>query len=185
MDESLEKTLQGDTWNGHPIHPALVALPIGMWCLSAMLDFISLFTKNECVQEAADDALVAGLVGAGLAAVTGLGEYQRVPDDERAGQIALRHAVTNVSVVALNSVNAIIRNGRRGAGRPGGMFPKLLSWTTMSLISYSGWLGGKLVYNYGAAVDHSRAKKEEAREAEKRREIRAKRREEARMHASV
>lgn len=184
MDESLEKTLQGDQWNGHPIHPALVALPIGMWCLSATLDFISLFSKNECIQEAADDALVAGLVGAGLAAVTGLGEYQRVPDDERAGQIALQHAVTNVSVVALNSVNAIIRNGRRGAGRPGGMLPKLLSWTTISLISYSGWLGGKLVYNYGTAVDHSRAKKE-AGEAEKKREIRAKRKEEARVRASV
>lgn len=161
MEDQLEKVLQGDSWNGHPAHPAFVALPIGMWCLGATLDFIALFTKNECVQEAADDAVTVGLVGAAMSAVTGLAEYQRVPQDADAKRKALTHAVINVSSVALSSVNAIIRSGRRGAGRPGGMFPKLLSWTTMGLITYSGWLGGNLVFNHGTGVDTSRRARRE------------------------
>lgn len=168
MEDRLENVLQGDSWNGHPVHPAFVSLPIGMWCLGATLDFISLFTKNECIQEAADDAVTVGLVGAALSAVTGLAEYQRVPQDDEAKRMALTHAVINVSSVALNSINAIIRNGRRGAGRPGGMLPKLLSWSTMGLLTYSGWLGGNLVFNHGTAVDTSRrARREREMEAQK------------------
>lgn len=156
MDERLVKTLQGDSWNGHPIHPALVTLPIGIWHLGAVLDLIALFSKNECVQEAADYAVTAGLVGAGMSAVAGLAEYQRVPQSQEAKDTALTHAAVNVSAVALNSINAIVRNGRRGAGKPGGMLPKLLSWSVIGLVNYSGWLGGKLVYNLGTAVDTNR-----------------------------
>ena len=185
MEDRLENVLQGDSWNGHPAHPAFVALPIGMWCLGATLDFISLFTKNECIREAADDAVTLGLAGAALSAVTGLAEYGRVPRDDEAKRMALTHAVINVSSVALNSVNAIIRNGRRGAGRPGGMLPRLLSWTTMGLITYSGWLGGNLVFNHGTGVDTSRrARREhEATAQAKTRTEMKKQEEKARVHA--
>ncbi|MCL5103055.1 MAG: DUF2231 domain-containing protein [Armatimonadetes bacterium] len=167
MEEKLEKLLQGDQWLGHPVHPSLVALPIGMWCLGATLDFLSLFTKNKCIQEAADHAVTAGLVGAALAATTGLGEFMRVPPDEHIQQTALTHAAANVSAVAVNSINAIIRNGRRGAGRPGGFIPKLLSLAGIGLVTYSGWLGGLMVYRYGAAVNIEKETRESTERAQR------------------
>jgi len=182
MENRLEEVLRGDSWSGHPAHPAFVSLPIGMWCLGATLDFISLFTKNKCIQEAADDAVTAGLVGAAMSAVTGLAEYGRVPRDEDAKRTAMTHAAINVSSVALSSINAIIRNGRRGAGRPGGMFPKLLSWTTMGLITYSGWLGRNLVFNHGTAVDTGRRARPQ-REARPSKEEAEKREQRVRVHA--
>jgi uncharacterized membrane protein len=185
MDENLEKFLQADSWFGHPVHPALVAFPIGMWCLGTTMDFISIFTKNKCIQEAADHSVTAGLVGAGMAAATGLGEFMRVPKDEHAQSTALTHATVNVSAVAVNSINAIIRNGRRATGRPGGALPKFLSLVGISLISYSSWLGGSLVYRHGTAVNvehEAGGKPESERKPEKQQEARM-REEEARAHA--
>jgi|GEM_PF-3463450 len=144
--------LQGDEWLGHPAHPAFVTLPIGLWTFGLLMDMIASITKNECAQDAADYAVTAGLVGAGLSAATGLGEFLRVPAEGQPLQDGLTHGALNVGAVGLYSINAIIRNGRRGAGRPGGFLPKLLSMVGVGAIAYSGWLGGMLAYKHGVGV---------------------------------
>ncbi|MCE5197694.1 MAG: DUF2231 domain-containing protein [Armatimonadota bacterium] len=150
--ERLEKTLQGDEWLGHPLHPALVALPIGAWMFGALMDGIASATRNKCAQDAADHAAFVGLVGAASAAVAGLAEFMRVPSDEKAQQTALTHATLNVSAVALYSMNSLLRYFRRGRGKTGGFIPKMLSLAGVGIIGYSGWLGGSLVYRHGTAV---------------------------------
>jgi uncharacterized membrane protein len=164
--KNLEKALQGDAWLGHPVHPTLVSLPIGIWMFGVLMDGLATVTRNKCLQEAADDAVTAGLVGAGVSAATGLGEFLRVPRTEYVQKVALTHAVINVSAVTIYSVNAIVRNGRRAAGRPGGFIPKLLSLVGMGLIGYSGWLGGNLVFRHGTSV---RVEHDETTHAQKQR----------------
>lgn len=149
---NVKEALQGDEWLGHPLHPALVAGPIGMWILSLALDGAAAVSKNKCVQEAADFAMLGGLVGAGMAAATGIAEYTRVPTEKRVLNTALTHGSLNAAATSLFAINASVRNGRRKAGRPGGLIPKLLSLAGVAIVGYTGWLGGTLVYRHGVAV---------------------------------
>jgi uncharacterized membrane protein len=144
--------LQGDKWLGHPVHPALVSVPIGAWVFSLVMDGVATVSKSQCAQEAADFAITAGLVGAGLSASAGVSEFLRVPDSGDAVDDAVTHGALNVGATALYAVNALIRSSRRGRGKPVGAFPKLLSLIGVAAIGYTGWLGGNLVYSHGTAV---------------------------------
>jgi uncharacterized membrane protein len=150
------KTLQGDTWLGHPAHPAFVALPIGMWVFSLVLDGIAAATKQECAQKAADYAVTGGLVGAGLSAVTGVSEYFRIPKANPAKGTALLHGSLNATATTAYTINAVIRSRRKKEGRSAGVLPKLISVAGVALIGYTGWLGGKLAYDYGVGVSVDR-----------------------------
>lgn len=167
VDMEAIKILQGDDWLKHPLHPALVAEPIGMWTFSLLMDGAASLTGNECAQEAADTAVTAGLVAAAVSGMAGLAEFMRVPPDEKSQNTAFLHGMLNISAVGLYAINAIIRTGRRKSGRPGGFLPKLLSLAGVAAISYSGWLGGNLVYNHGAGV-HIQP---ETKEAEAKKEV--------------
>ena len=60
--------------------------------------------------------------------------------------------VINLVVVALFVVNAWLRIGDQ-AGSGGGTLPVWLSVIAVALLVVSGWLGGKMVYLHGVAVD--------------------------------
>ena len=53
----------------HPIHPMLVALPIGLWIGAFVFSLISAFAHNGALAAAAFYATVAGCVGAVLAGI--------------------------------------------------------------------------------------------------------------------
>lgn len=161
-----EKFLQGDDWLGHPIHPALVAGPIGLWIFSLLMDGATSVSKNKCIQEAADRAMTVGLVAAGLAAATGLAEYSRVPKDEQAKRDAFTHGMLNAGTASLYGVNAAIRSKRRGEGKSTGLLPKIMSLAGVAVIGYTGWLGGGLAYNYGTGVSQERGEREKKRREE-------------------
>ena len=56
----------------HPIHPMLVAFPIGLWIFSLISDVIFLLGKNLLWNEIALYTMLGGLIGASLAAIPGL-----------------------------------------------------------------------------------------------------------------
>ena len=64
-------------------------------------------------------------------------------------RIALIHMSINLTVVALYVVNAYIRK------RSGGVSDATiwLSVISVGMLAVSGWLGGKMVYLHGVAVD--------------------------------
>src|SRR5207244_1229861 len=73
---------------GHPLHPALIDLPLGSWTLAAILDAFELAGVNKH-RDVADTAITIGLVGAAAAAVAGLTDWSET--DERAKRIGLTH----------------------------------------------------------------------------------------------
>ncbi|HSV20053.1 MAG TPA: DUF2231 domain-containing protein [Casimicrobiaceae bacterium] len=135
----------------HPIHPMLVTLPIGMWVLSLACDIIAAFVANPAAwKTVALYAMVGGIIGALAAAIFGLIDLLSLPADIR--PTALTHMVINLLVVALFVVNAWLRIGDQ-AGSGGGTLPVWLSVIAVALLVVSGWLGGKMVYLHGVAVD--------------------------------
>lgn len=136
---------------GHPIHPMLVSLPIGLWVFSLACDIAAHFSANPAVwKTVALYTIVGGIIGALLAAIFGLIDLLSLPADIR--KTALTHMTINLVVVALYVINAWMRISSPDAGL-GAAPPVWLSVIAILLLLVSGWLGGKMVYKYGVAVD--------------------------------
>ena len=135
----------------HPIHPMLVPLPIGLWIFSFVCDLIFTFGSGAPVwKTVALYTMVGGIVGALLAALPGLIDLLSLPPGPRT--TAIIHMSINLTIVVLFVINAWlrIRAGDAGVGATG---PGWLSLVAIVMLAISGWLGGKLVYESGVAVD--------------------------------
>jgi uncharacterized membrane protein len=129
---------------GHPIHPMLVPRPIGMWVLSLACDIIAAFAADPTKWKiVALYAMVGGIIGALLAAIFGLVDLLSLPAAIR--RTALAHMGINLTVVVLFVIDAWLRVS--------GSDPVWLSVIAILLLLVSGWLGGKMVYRLGVAVD--------------------------------
>jgi uncharacterized membrane protein len=126
----------------------LVPIPIGLWIFSLVCDLIHAGgSTNPAWTTVALYTMGGGIVGALLAAVPGLVDLLSLPPGPR--KTALAHMAINLAVVALYLVNFWLRQSAPEA--PGGLV--WLSLLAIGLLVVSGWLGGKMVYEHGVAVD--------------------------------
>lgn len=132
----------------HPIHPMLVPIPIGLWIFSLVGDlFHAGGSANPAWTTVALYCMGGGIVGALGAAVPGLIDLLSLPSGPR--KTALAHMAINLTVVVLYVINFWMR--LQAPGSPGKLV--WLSVIAIGLLTISGWLGGKMVYEYGIAVD--------------------------------
>jgi uncharacterized membrane protein len=132
---------------GHPIHPMLVPIAIGLWIFSLVADLIHAGgNANPAWTTVAYYCMGGGIAGALLAAVPGLIDLLSLPAGPR--NTALLHMTINLTVVGIYVVNFWMRSG--SPANPGRLV--WLSVVAIALLVVSGWLGGKLVYEMGVAV---------------------------------
>jgi uncharacterized membrane protein len=132
---------------GHPIHPMLVPIPIGLFVFSLVADIAVYLGWVGAWSAVALYCIGGGIVGALLAAMFGFVDLISLRD-ERAKKIGTAHMVINLVVVALYVVNFWLRwQGQPLQGAPG-----TLSIVAILLLLASGWLGGHMVYVHGVAV---------------------------------
>ncbi len=146
--KSLANTLHGRSY-GHPVHPLIVAIPIGTWTLAFGLDLLASagLLRNRSAREAADLALQAGSAGAAAAIATGLADWQHLNGRDR--RVGLVHGSVNGVALGLNLLSSSLRTqGRRSAG----VWASAAAYVVMAA---GGYLGGHLVYRRRAAVDHA------------------------------
>jgi uncharacterized membrane protein len=128
---------------GHPIHPMLVTIPIGLWVFSLVADLVALRSADpETWAIVALYSLVGGIIGALCAAVPGLIDLLSL-EDKAIKTTAFVHMSINLTIVVLYIINAWLRRGDEGAV---GGTPLLLSVIAILMLLVSGWLGGKMVY---------------------------------------
>ena len=141
---------------GHPIHPLLVHLPIGLFTLSFLFDVAGRFFEPEnWLVQAAFYTLVVGLLSAFLAALFGVVDWADIRADHPARPTATTHMLLNLAAVALYLLNGGLRLGQLDTA-PIGLLPLGLSLVSLGLIYFSGYLGGRLVYDEGIAVGRHR-----------------------------
>lgn len=133
---------------GHPIHPMLVPIPIGLWVFSFVCDLIYGWGSGQAVWETvALYAMVGGILGALAAAIPGLVDLLSLPAAPK--RTALIHMAINLTIVVLYVINVYLRIGMQTPTSA----PIWLSAIAIALLLVSGWLGGKMVYVFGVAVD--------------------------------
>lgn len=144
--QKIRNFLNG-TWLGEPLHVVLTDVPIGAWTVAIIFDALDLIRNRREFSLAADTSLAIGLFGAAGAAVTGITDWSDV--DPPARRIGLIHGLLNVGVTALFTTSLILRRRKlRTAGR-------VSSALGYALLSFSAYLGGKMVYEQRVGVDRT------------------------------
>ncbi len=147
----LKDVLEGKPLR-HPIHPMLVHFPIGFLVLSFLLDLVSLaFPEVPNLVRGSFYAMLLGIVTALLAAVPGFVDYSDIRRDHPGKTTATRHMTLNLMVVTIYGINLWIRSAALSDPKIS-LLPFLLSIIGAGLLSISGYLGGRLVYDEGIAV---------------------------------
>ncbi|MFG2010884.1 Rieske 2Fe-2S domain-containing protein [Micromonospora sp. NPDC048868] len=128
-------------WLGHPLHPAMVQVPVGAWISTAVLDLM------PGQRRAAATLCAVGTVSALPAAVTGLNDWAALARDQR--RIGLVHAASNSVGLAFYAGSVAARmTGRHNLGRT-------LGFLGLGAASMGAYLGGHLAYKQGAQVNQS------------------------------
>ncbi len=136
----------------HPLHPLLVAFPIGLFVTSLIFDLIGTGLSSGALFAAAWFCMIAGLIGGVLAAIPGAVDlFTVVPPDSSGKRRGYKHALLNLAVLAIFIADAAYRGGPAAAATETSL---VLSAIGVVLLFISGWLGGTLVYRNQIAVDH-------------------------------
>jgi len=137
--------LHGGRWVGHPLHPALSDLPIGLWTGVMVLDATDRDPAPRPGIDAAGVLSAAGIVAAGATALTGLGDWTVSNDQDR--RVGLFHGLLNTVALGLQSASL----GTRMAGHRG--TARALGAASLGVTAAAGYLGGHLVFTKGVMVN--------------------------------
>lgn len=138
---------------GHPLHPSLVHLPIGLLVGGTLWEGVALWTGGVLWWEMAFWTLALGVATALPAAATGLLDFARIPDAHPATVRSWQHLAAALTAVSLYGGSLLALGG------PGLPEPTRLPWTValsvLGLVSLAvaGWTGGDLVLRYGVGPD--------------------------------
>jgi uncharacterized membrane protein len=135
---------------GHPIHPMLIPLPLGLLTGAVAFDVLHRITGNGTWGTVAAATMAAGLIGGVLAAPFGLIDWLAIPDGTRAKRIGALHGLGNVVVLVLFAVSWWLRRDQPTATD---MLPFVLALAGLAVAVATGWLGGELVDRLGVGVD--------------------------------
>src|SRR5687768_15267116 len=131
---------------GHPIHPMLVCLPIGLWVFSFVSDLVAVLGGGPAWNQVALYTLAGGILGALLAAVPGLIDYLSM-SNARAARVARFHVMFNVIGIVVFAVSFWLHWQAIG-----GPWQLAISGLGIVLLVMAGWLGGELVYRHHVGI---------------------------------
>jgi uncharacterized membrane protein len=139
---------------GHPLHPALVAVPIGAWIGSIVFDLGSYVVDDPGFLVAGSRWLIGlGVLGALAAAMIGFLDFFALTKGTRAHRVALLHMTLNLAVTTGYAIGFAIRGGGPAdSADPVGAGPLALSAVCLAALVAAAYLGGELAYRYGVRV---------------------------------
>ena len=145
----LSEFLQGK-WLGHPLHSAIVHVPVGSWIAACLLDIAH--QADWLGQEAGVLALVCvgvGLLGALLAVAPGIADWSQIKKEKPAWKLGLYHMLLNIVAVIVWGINFAQRLNTET------FFNSAILLTSVigaALVFFSGYLGSLMVFDQGTAV---------------------------------
>src|ERR687897_1668937 len=101
---------------GHPIHPTLIVLPLGLFIAAVVLDAVYLWRGSPAFATAAYWNIAGGIAGGLLAAVFGAIDWFAIPAGTRAKRIGLLHGGVNVVVVVAFAIAWLTRGAATDLG---------------------------------------------------------------------
>lgn len=132
----------------HEVHPFAVHLPIAMLPVAIGADLIGSMSDDEAMMSFGRKAIGIAAVGAGFSVLTGLIAGEEVNVEGEARDMLMTHRNLNVAAATVATGMALWRASR---ARPNAGYLGLGLLGT-AILGYTGYLGGKIVYQAGAGV---------------------------------
>lgn len=129
------------TLKDHPIHPMLVAFPIGFFGAVLVSDIISIWGSKTFWPEVSVALIAFGVIGALVAAVFGFVDYFTAPMTAPVKRTATTHMILNLIIVLLYAAAWFVRYPN-----PTATWGYVLTYAGLAVLVTSGWYGGHLVY---------------------------------------
>jgi uncharacterized membrane protein len=131
----------------HPLHPAVVHFPFGLLLTSTLADLAGMAGLWHEPRFAAL-LIVVGLAAGVVAMAAGLYDFRRLSDAQV--PYAVRHmAAMACALIGYATALYLRRAVLSGAGEPPAS-SLALALASALVLAVGGWLGGELVYRYGA-----------------------------------
>jgi uncharacterized membrane protein len=151
--------LQGK-WLGHPLHPALVHLPVGAWFIACVNDIVAqLGAQNAVTARLGLYCVGAGLALALLAVPTGIADWSEIKKEKPAWKLGLYHMIANGVAAVVWCANLGLRVRTLDAPEPITMPVLLTSLLGTVLLLGSAYLGKLMVFDHGISVARESKKK--------------------------
>ena len=147
------KGLLGGKWLGHPLHPAIVHVPTGLWPAALIFDLVNYFgpAANSLVRTAVA-CIALGLLAALAAIPTGLADWWEIKPEKPARKLGWWHMGLNVVVFALMAISLGLRCRAGLDVARVAATPMLLTVAANIVLFVSGYLGGRMAYEHGISV---------------------------------
>ncbi len=130
------------------LHPAVVHFPIALVPVSVVADAIGTFRDEPRWSWMGRVLLTTAAAGAATAAATGLVAQEEVRVPDQAHPLLVTHRTLNASAGVIIMAMAFGRRHREQAS----VAEVALGALTVAVLSYSAWLGGRMVYEHGVGV---------------------------------
>lgn len=127
----------------HPLHPMLIGFPISFFMGALLFDFLFLLNGNEALRTTGYHLVIAGIIGAVMAAIPGFIDYlHTVPPKSSAKKRAATHGLLNTTNLVLFIVVFFLKINDSA---PYGVIVGIEA-AGVALMTIAGWMGGTLVY---------------------------------------
>jgi uncharacterized membrane protein len=147
------KDLLKGKWMGHPLHPPMVHLPVGLWIGALIFDVLSLLGDGSNVfVQISFYAIAVGVLVAFAAILPGLADWWDMKSSPAIFKLGLLHMVFNGLSIVLWITNLALRAGTYQTADSVAILPLSLSVVATVALSVSGYLGGRMVYEEGLSV---------------------------------
>ena len=134
---------------GHPIHPALAHLPIGLWFAVVLWDVVGWWRSGEALWwQMSYWCLALGLLAALPAIATGLIEFFALREDATVIATGTAHMMAMAGAVAIFGTSWFLR-AKAGVMSAPTQWGYALDIAGAAVLTIGGWLGGSLVYRHG------------------------------------
>ncbi|HEX9066586.1 MAG TPA: DUF2231 domain-containing protein [Streptosporangiaceae bacterium] len=132
------------------MHPALAHLPVGAWICSLLFDIGSRLTpRPAALAEGAAWLIAIGVLGGLAAAVAGVADLRWIRPGSAAFRTATVHMALNVTLIFGYAVDFGWRYRSHALRTPASSVVLAFSAVCVIVLAVSGFLGGRLAYEYG------------------------------------
>jgi uncharacterized membrane protein len=129
----------------------VIVFPLALFTTATIFDLIALASNNAAFDQVGYWNIAVGIIGAVLAALTGLLDWTGIPAGTRAKRIGLLHAGANTVVLVLFVISWLTRVDNTNHHASIGAV--ILEVLAVLISGAAAWLGGELVDRLGIGVD--------------------------------
>jgi uncharacterized membrane protein len=138
----------------HPIHPMLVHFPIAFWTVATWAYVADAADMSEVAAAVAKYSNDAGLIMGMLAMIAGLLELRSIESRSKTMQVATWHMMVMATAWVCFLLALVLPIS---AGAPTDQSTAQLASTASAVVGFllmsgGGWLGGRLIYEFGTGV---------------------------------